>query len=88
MYADKLCKSLMENRDIHTDDGQKKSNYYKFTLVSSMLIQASQKVVSKAMLLACKCNCINGKQTKQNQTNYLFKIHVYYKQHTIYHSSF
>ena len=40
-----------------------------------MLMQASQKGVKKAMLIACKCNCIKGKQTKQNQTNYLFKIY-------------
>ena len=30
-----------------------------------MLMQASQKVVNKAMLLACKCNCINEKQTNK-----------------------
>ena len=50
-----------------------------------MLMQSSQKVVKKAMLIACKCNCKNGKQTKQNHTNYLFKIN--YKQHTIYQST-
>ena len=34
MYAEKLGENLMENRDIHTDDGQKKSNYYKFIFIS------------------------------------------------------
>ena len=32
MYAENLCESLMENHNIHTDNGQKKSNSYRYLI--------------------------------------------------------